>query len=852
VTPERWRLVTDVFHAARERDGIARAVYLADVCDNDTDLRAEVDALLAASVEAGAFGDATTNDSLAPGTCVGPYRVEAMIGAGGMGEVYRARDTRLGRTVAVKILPRDVAADPDRRRRFEREARTIASLTHPHICTLYDVGEHAGSVFLVMEHLDGDTLAARLRNGALPLGKALSVATEIAEALNVAHKHGVIHRDLKPANVMLTSAGVKLLDFGVAKLVRDASPAMCDATTTAEPSSVGTGRIVGTLGYMSPEQVRTEALDARTDLFSLGVVLYEMTTGRRPFAGNSAVTVLASLLEDTPPAAKTIDPRLPDQLDRILRHALAKLPDRRYQTAQDLRNDLAELTREIDAGRTGSTAIGPARRARTWLPRIVAAVAALALVGTATLWERAPTPLDRRSVAILPLKNLSGDPENEYFSDGIGDDIIAALSKLGDLRVIAAASTSRYRNSEKRVSDIGRELGVATLLVGSVRRAGGRLRIVSELVDARTGQQLWAETYDREIKDVFAIQTDVSRRIAEALKGELSPYERARIEAPGAANVDAFNLYLKGRYFWTRRTPDALRRAIGYFQEAIAKEPRYALAYAGLADSYNLLAQYGTAPPSGLRRRADEAATTALSIDPTLAEAHASKGLAQHARFDWRAAGAEFRRALELDPNYATAHHWFAIQLAQLGRFDEAVSEIRRAQSLDPLSIGINAAYGAVLYLARRYDAASTQLKTTIDMEPNFPLTHAALAEVYIQLGVYDKARGEYQAATALGADTAELRASTAYLDAVSGRREAALRELAVLEREFGPDSAPRGSLAVVYAALGDKDRAFVCLDEAYARHDEWLVVLKVEPKFDQLRSDPRFDVLLRRTGLEQ
>jgi serine/threonine protein kinase/Tfp pilus assembly protein PilF len=786
--------------------------------------------------------------SLATGERLGPYEVLGAVGAGGMGEVYQARDTRLDRTVAIKILQREVALDASRRARFEREAKTIAGLTHPHICTLHDVGEHSGSMFLVMEHLSGETLASRLRKGPLPLDDALTIASEIADALVAAHRHGVIHRDLKPANVMLTSSGVKLLDFGVAKLYCDDQAAGAEAPTTTAAFSTGAGWALGTAGYMSPEQVRGEPLDSRTDLFSLGVVLYEMVTGRRPFAGDSSFARMASILEDTPPPAKVVDPRLPDQLDRMLRHALAKHPDRRYQTAQDMRNDLEDLRREIDAARGG----GSLRSARRWVPVAVTIAVAVAIVGAVSVWSRARLPSDRRSIAVLPLENLSADPENEYFSDGISQDIIAALSQLGDLRVIATTSAARYKNSRKSVAEIGRELGVATLVEGSVRRAGDRVRIVSELVDARTGQQLWADTYDRELKDIFAIQTEVARRIAVALKGELSPADSARLEATPVANVEAFNLYLKGRYYWNQRSREGLMKAIEYFQQATTIDPEYALAFSGLADSYNLLAQYGFQPSDQVRPLAKAAAARALALDPTLAEAHVSQALIEHARFGWSAAGDEFRRALALNPNYATAHHWYANYLAQLGQFDEALAEIKRAQQLDPLSIGVNAGLGAVLYLARRYDEAATQFRTTIEMEPKFVGAHSALAEVYIQQRAYAQAHEQYQTVTALAGESAEVRASLAYLYAVSGRTNEARQILADLERLSRHDAAGPVSLAVAYAGLGQQDRAFAWLDEAYARRDAWLVFLKVEPKFDTLRSDPRFELLLRRTGLER
>jgi eukaryotic-like serine/threonine-protein kinase len=618
----------------------------------------------------------------------------------------------------------------------------------------------------------------------------------------------------------------------------------------------GAGVLLGTAGYMSPEQVRGEGLDPRTDLFSLGVVLYEMTTGRPPFAGNSSVARMASVLTDAPPPVTTLNPRLPEQLDRIIRHSLAKNPDRRYQTARDLYNDLEELKHETDvepaasaAGRSARDRPG-IRRPRAWL--LAATVIVVAILAAVAVFSLQRVSSDRRSIAVLPLKNLSADPENDYFSDGITEDIIGQLSKLRDVKVIAAASVRRYKGTQKGVPEIGRDLRVATLLGGSVRRSDDRVRIVIELVDARTGQQLWTETYDRAVQDIFAIQTEVSRSIAVALKGELSHAETVRLEKTPAKDLDAFNLYLKGRYHWNKRTADGVGKAIEYFEQAIKKDPSYAPAYAGLADSYTALAQYGISPADEVRPRAREAANRALALDPTLAEAYASRGFVEHAEFRWADAESDFRRAIDLNPNYATAHHWYANYLSQSGRFGEAVSEIERAQQLDPLSIGINTAFGAVLYLARRYDEAIAQLKTTLEMDPTFSPAHGALAEVYIEQGAYAQALAEFDKVKALAGETADLRASLGYLYAVSGRGAEARQLLDELGRRREPKPAAPGSLAVICAALGQADRAFAWLDKAYAERDASLVFLKVEPKFDRLRTDPRFDMLLRQIGLER
>jgi len=777
---------------------------------------------------------------------IGPYRIVDRLGSGANGDVYLAEDTRLGRKVAVKTLFALGSKDLSEARSWVlREARAAARLNHPNIASVYDVLESPSGAHIVMEYVRGETLSARLReHGALPPSLVMEVAVQLAEALAEAHAFGVVHRDLKPSNMIITPNGkVKILDFGLAQ-VRAAAP----GSTPARPSSDFTldGGQVGTPPYMPPEHLMGDPVDVRGDIYSLGVTLYELLTGQRPFQGANAVALTTAILTEPTPRARDANATVPPALEAIVFRAMSRLPQDRYAAATELARDLRRAAATMGEAPTKSKP-GAAPPGLTRTSRLAIGVASAAVLGVlaALVLAGRPKLVTRHSIAVLPLKNLSPDPDNEYFSDGITEDIIAQLGTVASVKVISAGSVMTYKNHPKSARDIGRELGVTTILEGSVRRAGNQVRIVSQLSDATTNEQLWAATYDRELKDTFAIQSDVSRQIVTALKGQLSPDDSARLGTRGAPSFDVFDLYLRGRYYWNLRTEEGFRKAIDYFQRATEKDPGYAAAYAGLADAYDLLGMYGFMPIEMAASRARTAALKALELDATLAEAHASLALLQNQSLDFAGAEAGFRRALELNPNYATAHHWYANYLSQIGRMEAAQTEIRRAQELDPLSVAVSWALGNILYLARRYDDAVASLDATLKMDPHFAPAHGTLAQVHAETGASEKAVAEVERSQ--GTPEGERRALLAYVYARAGRSNEAMSIVngLVADKHVAPSS-----LAVVYAALTRTDEAFRWLQRAHDVNDMTLAYLKVDPRFDPLRSDRRFDAMLRAVGL--
>jgi len=780
---------------------------------------------------------------------IGPYRIIEALGSGANGEVYLAEDVRLGRKVAVKTLSAlDSKQLADAQRWVLREARAAARLNHPHIASVYDVIESPQGAHIVMEYVRGETLAARLRTGPLPAGDVLAIAIQLTDALAEAHGMGVVHRDLKPANVVLTPKGdVKILDFGLAQ-VRPVEPGSTPVRSSRDFTL--DGRQIGTPPYMPPEHLMGDPVDARGDIYSLGVMLYELLTGRRPFRGPDAMALTLAILTEPTPKASGSNPAVPEALDAVVFRAMSRLPQDRYASAGEMAADLRRLAHEIEASPTRSRPGRHLRRpsARSWFAAGLASMAVLAVAVALAMSSRVKVQPTRGSIAVLPLRNLSADPENEYFSDGITEDIIAQLSKMRDLKVISANSVMAYKNSQKSPRDVGRELDVSAVLEGSVRREGSQVRIVSKLSDAKTSEQLWAETYDRELKDVLAIQSEVSRQIALALKGRLSSVENDRLDSRHTPSFEVFDLYLKGRYHWNQRTEEGLKRALNYFQQAADRDPRYALAYVGLADTYNLLEIYGYMPHELTTPRARTAALKALGLDDLLGEAHASLALVRHQNLEWTDAEASFKRAIALSPSYATAHHWYANYLAHLGRLDEAMREIKRAQELDPLSVSISCAVGEILNLQRRYDEAVRQLRTALRIDPTFSLTQTILAETYAAKGDHEQAIAEIQDTTAL--PMGERRTLLAYFHALAGRKDQALTLLSELSADQSRQKVRPVDMAAVYVALGRNDEAFVWLQRAYADRPISLAYLKVDPRFDPLRVDPRFAQLVRSLGL--
>ncbi len=735
------------------------------------------------------------------------YQIQRELGQGGMAKVFLAHDLKYEREVAVKVLRPDLSAEVGPTR-FLREIQIAARLHHPHILPLYDSDQVDGLVYYVMPYIEGDTLRQRLaREHQLPVSDALQIAREVADALSYAHGANVVHRDIKPANILIDSGHALVADFGIAKALGTG-----DSTT---------GHIVGTPAYMSPEQVEgLEKLDGRTDIYALGCVLFEMLVGAAPFRGATLTAIIANRLTSPVPSARSFRELVPEVVDAAIRKAMATLPADRFATA-------AQFAEALGTSATVAIAVGAAQ----------AMTEAIA---------------NTKSVAVLPFENMSTDPENEYFSDGITDDIIAQLSKISALKVISRTSTMQYKKSTKKIATIAEELGVAAVLEGSVRRAGQRVRIVAHLVDPRTEKHLWGETFDRQLSDIFEVQSEVAQQITGALSLALSPEEKQRVEKKATSDADAYNLYLLGRFHANKWSEADVQKAIEYFQLAIAKDPTYAVAYAGLADAYELLSiGFSSKPPVEYLAQAKTMALKALDMDDSLAEAHTSLAYARWlADLDWTAAERGFKRAIELQSSYVMAHEWYAEYLAALGRHDEAISEIKRAQQLDPLSVPVTRAVGWILYFGRRYDQAIEELRKALAMNPEFLGARLVLWWVYIAQGAFEQALADIRKEVERPGLRTIKKLTLAYACAASGNKEEASGILWELEPKLASESRLALLAALPFTALDAKDRAFEQLERAYQMREPGLLFLKFAPWADPLRSDPRYGPMVEKLGL--
>ena len=869
---QRWKRVKEIFHEALRRDSAGRDAFLDEACVGDPHLRIEVESLLISLNEAKTFLEEPVLFTSSPTTSywqfanndvISHYRIVEPLGSGGMAEVYLAEDEKLHRQVALKVLPSEMLRNVDRLQRFKREALAVSALNHPNILTIFEFDNVDGINLLASEYVRGETLREKLRDGSLEGAVAIDIAIQVASALQAAHAAGVIHRDIKPENIMIRDdAYVKVLDFGLAKLTGDMRAREYDRTHTQAFSIPG--MIMGTATYMSPEQARSASVDGRTDIFSFGIVLYEMLTGRAPFAGDTTADIIAEIIQKEPSNASIHNAAVTDELDKIITKCLEKDRDDRYQTAADLLADLRALSKPAAAGQTPDVKIesqtgefsnetiersdneSHMREKKYRLAPIAAVVILILSVATASYWY-----LSRdhqiASIAILPFTNESGNADIDYLSDGMTESLINSLSTLPNLSVKARNTVFRYKGVDIDEKKVGQDLSVQALLLGRVTQRGDNITLHLSLVDVGTGIALWGEQYDRKLQDLVILQREITSDVSQKLRTRLSNADASDLTKNYTANSEAYRDYLRGRYFWNKRTPETIAKAIEYFDAAIAKDPGFALAYAGLADSY--VVPMNERAPRDAMPKAKAAALRALQIDDSLAEAHTSLArVLQAYEWNWKEAEKEFKRAIELNPRYAVAHQWYGGYFASIGHREEAVEERRIALELDPLSTPMNFDLGQAFYFRREYDKALEQFNKTLELDPGFPSAILYIPLVYSQKGMHEEAIGSVRQVPESSVGTAIL----GYVLAAGGREPEARQQLAELKRLRGRGYVSAVLIAYVHAGLGEKDEALAWLEKGYEERAHHMQFLKVEPRWDSLRSDPRFADVVRRIGFPE
>jgi serine/threonine-protein kinase len=754
------------------------------------------------------FEGSVAEDSLV-GHKIGSFEVIEMIGRGGMGVVYLANDTKLKRPVAIKSMPAALSGDSTARTRFRREAELLASLNHPNIAVIHDIIEKdEGAGYLILEYVHGQTLAEHIASGRLELEETLSISEQIAEAIVVAHEHGIIHRDLKPGNIKITPHGnVKVLDFGLAKVVDD--KVLDQQTAVIQPA-----RLIGTPAYMSPEQIKCGPVDYRTDIWSLGVIMYEMIAGELPFNGDNLQAITHSILYEKPEYLRDFREGLPIILEQILTKTMEKEPQQRYQNMTAVLNELKSIRRDA--------------------------------ISYSSSYQRSP------SIAVLPFMNMSADKEQEYFCDGIAEELINALTQIRDLRVIARTSAFSYKGKNVKIRDIGRELNVETVLEGSVRRAGNRLRITAQLVDKTCGYQLWSERYDRDMGNIFAIQDEITCAIVENLKPRLLGKEEARLTKRKDVKIEAYQSYLRGRFFLNKRVGGDIRKAIDYFNQAKEQDGNYALTHAGLALSYTTLPMYSPVTPKQVLPKAREALQSALQLDETLPDAHASLGLIK-TWFDWDWVGAEeeFKQALEYNPGYASAHQWYSYSLLFTARFSDALREMEQALELDPVSVAINRDLGAACYYAGQFERAIEISKTTLEMDPSIMFGRYHMGFAYLKTSKYEEALKAFQKEKEIERGVGLAEPAIAFTYVQMGRKAEAKKVLDNVRKQSGQKYLSPFNLACLHFVLDKNDEGFELLDRAYDEQDQWLSMLKALPVLDSIRPDPRYTQMLKKMNFE-
>jgi serine/threonine-protein kinase len=832
----------------------------------------------------------TTPKELSANSLLSHYRIVRKLGAGGMGEVYLAEDTRLRRQVALKALPSDLASNKDRMRRFEQEAIAAAALNHPNIAHIYEIGEQDDIHFIAMEFIDGQTLNELIHHSQADITKLLRHLQHVAEGLAKAHAAGIVHRDLKPDNIMVSRDGhAKILDFGLAKLIEQSisNGDSSGVATAVIPQHSTPGSVMGTVGYMSPEQAqgKTREIDQRSDIFSFGCIVYEAVTGKKAFEGKDAIDSLNKIIREPAIPITEFRPDAPDHLQRIVRRCLAKDPEDRYQTIKDVAIELRELRSELAAGAGIDVTVPPARSnaatsagakstptesapsidsaARvssaeyvvTGIKRhkLVAAVVTLLLivlaVGAGSYFHARNSEVAIESIAVLPFENRSNDPDADYISDGITESINNSLTRLPNLKVIPNSIASRYKSRPMDAQTFGSELRVNAVLAGRVIKRGDNLMISVELDDVRYGKQLWGEQYDRKLTDLLGVKSEIAREVSQRLRSQLSGEDQTRLKKGSTENPEAYQLYLKGRFYWNKRTVDGMKQSADYYKQAIEKDPSFALAYSAMADAYVLFSNYSVASPKDSMPQAKAAALKALELDDSLAEPHAALGTYLSAYgWDQSAAEREIRRSIELKPSYATGYHWLAVILAFVNRGDEALAAAKRAEELDPLSLIISADTAYDLVLVRRFDEAIAQVQRTLKLDPNFYYAHYVLASAYYQKGMYQEAISESRKSLELSESPYGKALLIASL-ARSGARTEGLKLREELKSESARRYVPSYFLAVASIALGEKDEAFAALERDFAERAPCYSWFAVDPLLDDLRGEQRFADLTRRVA---